>query len=117
MYLNQCLIYPSGKQDQSTHYDLNDSHLFSSYVFLDISKLTKLKSCSSISSKVTSYLPRYYNKKNQIHVLKTSTEISGFAFFSNNPNNFVTLLYTYFSQQNHEILSIFKYFLEAELKS
>ena len=58
-----------------------------------------------------------YNKKNQIHVLKTSTEISGFAFFSNNPNNFVTLLYTYFSQQNHEILSIFKYFLEAELKS
>ena len=62
-------------------------------------------------------LMKHYNKNNQIHVLKTSTEISGFAFFSNNPNNFVTLLYTYFSQQNHEILSIFKYFLEAELKS
>ena len=78
----------------------------------------KLNSCNSISSKVIPYLPGYYNKKSQIDVLLKL--VHRYLVLPSSVTIRITLLrilYTYFTHQNHEILNIFKIFLEAEMKS
>ena len=79
--------------------------------------IAKLKSCNSISSKVTSYLPRYYNTKTDQRTLKL---VHRYLVLPSSVTIRITLLHYYTHTSHNRIMKYYLFssiFLEAEMKS